>query len=134
MLKGKGYYRMAKKRRKPSEKRARHHEKIKNKIREIRSRDNVVDFSISAIEEVMKKHNIETYNADPWGDLRVKSKYDSWIAYEANGVIYLLHANGRIKSAGYRGDYHIQNVFYDLDYCVKSIVEHDEYKARGHRR
>lgn len=114
--------------RKPKEKRKKKHEKLRQKEFEIRKSNNVVAFDDITVENVMNKYNIEDYKIEVWGDISVKSKIDNWLIKTDGVVIALLHENAKIARVGNeRSSWHIHNLFYDLDYCVKSIVKHDEY-------
>lgn len=78
----------------------------------------------------MEEYNIENYRIELWGDVTVRTKFSNWkISTDPEEeVIYLHHENDKLARIGnYRSRYHIHNVFYDLDYCVKSIVEHDVF-------
>lgn len=120
---------MAKKRRK-AVKRERHHQKLKAKEREIRKSGNVVSFNPDEIERMMGEYGFEDYRIDLWGDIRLKSKFDSWIIEFDDEVIFLKHGNEKLMRVGNdRNSYHLHNVFYDFDYCVESIKEHDDYRG-----
>lgn len=117
--------------RRRNKKRNAFHSKIKKKEATIRRSGNEVDFSENKIEEVMTKYGFTDYKIKFWGNIYLTSKFDNWIIstdkYEE--VIFLHHATFQIDRKGNnRSSYHVHNVYYDLDFCVKSISEHDEYK------
>lgn len=112
----------------PSKKR---HDKLKIKEREIRASKNVVDASVEAVRGIMSKYGFENYRIEPWEDIRLVSKYDTWIIRTDGEVVFLWHGNSRkILVANDRGSYHLQNVFYDIDFAVKSVFEHDVFKEQ----
>lgn len=119
--------------RRKSNKRKMFHKKIKekeNKIRRSRKGEKI-EFSDSEIERIMIKYDIADYTLGTWGDIIVRTRFSNWkISVDPDEeVVFLHHENERLSRVGnYRSAYHIHNVFYDLDYCVKSIVEHDSYK------
>ena len=114
---------------KKAESKAERHARIQNKENVIRRSGNCVDFSEDMIQKVMEKYNIKDYRLDPWGDLRIQSKFDLWIIRADEEVVVLWHGSDRkLRIGNDRSSYHMQNVFYDLDFAVQSIIEHDEYK------
>lgn len=124
-------YRMTKRKVK---KRIKYHDKIRIKEDKIKNSDNTVDFSDDKIKEVMARYGYTDYRIEVWGDVSLKSKYDSWkiSTDKKEKVVYLHHANERlIRKGNNRSSWHLQNVFYDLDFCVKSIHSHDKYKERA---
>lgn len=96
----------------------------------IRGAGNVVpEFTKEYVSKIMDMHGVDEYRIELWGDIRIVSKYDTWLIETDGEVIYLKHGNIRqIRVGNDRNSYHIHNVFYDLEYCVKSIVEHDKFK------
>lgn len=122
-------------RRKPVKRRRNFHKKIKEKEASIRrSRDGgKVNFTDEEIKRVMEKYGVADYRIEVWGDISLQSKFSSWrISIDPDDeVIFLHHENKKLIRVGNeRSSYHIHNVYYDLDYCVKSIIEHDEYNNR----
>lgn len=123
---------MSRKKRGASWRRKEFHNKIKNKINKIINSGNKVDFSDKNIHDTMVKYDMQDYRIEVWGDVRVVSKFGSWIIKVDNEVVYLYHASQKnIKIGNDRSSYHIHNVFYDLDYCVRSIAEHDSFTGSG---
>lgn len=112
----------------------RHREDLKKRIRvkeaKIRQSRNVVDISDEIIHRTMGKYNYDNYRIEVWGDITLKSDIDEWIIENDGEVIRLLHRTKGIISlkGNMRSSYHIQDVFYDLDYCIRSIRWHDDYK------
>lgn len=63
--------------------------------------------------------------------LTIKSKCDKWFVVDEGDFLALYHetlqsAKGKMKQV-----YHIQDVFYDLEFLFASIVSHDEYKIHN---
>lgn len=120
-----------------SRKRARFHNKIKEKeikIREARGGDKM-EISAEEIESVMKKYDILDYRVDTWDNIIVRTGLDNWkISLDDKmEVVQLHHENTRLARVGnHRSRYHLHNVFYDLDFCVKTIAEHDNYRRLKH--
>ena len=109
--------------------------RIKNKENEIRHSGNKINLTDDITIDTMNEFGIEDYRIDPWGDIRINSAHGNWIVRSDDEVIYLWHRNeGSSQAKSDRNSYHLQNVFYDLPYCVGSIVEHDEYVLRRKNR
>ena len=107
--------------------------KIKERARKIRQSGNVVEWSEDYIEKVMRKYGISNYKVSHWGGITIVTKLSEWRIEHDEVVISLKHSSRDVLSfQNDRGSYHLQNVFYDLDYCVKSIVSHEEYE-KNHR-
>ena len=67
------------------------------------------------------------------GDITVRSKCDNWVVVD-EGNYYVLYHETTVGSRGKnRHSYHIQDVFYDLDFLMASIVTHDDYKMSRER-
>lgn len=107
------------------------HDKIKSKTHKIKNENNLVDLSVRKVDKTMSKYGVPEYKIEDWGDVIVSTVFSNWkiSTDEDENIIYLHHENERLARKGnYRSKYHIHNVFYDLDYCVKSIVEHENFK------
>lgn len=119
---------MAKKR--GVKKRNQYHNKLKEREKKIRANGNIVSMRKEDIVKVMDKHGFTDYRVNPWGSIDLKSKYDYWVIESDDSVVYLKHGNEKlIRIGNERSSYHLHNVFYDLDFCIKSIKEHDEFKS-----
>ena len=120
---------MANKRKKKN--RIDYHNKLKMRENRIRSSGNIVPpLTKDYVEPLMKKHGLDNYRVELWGDIRVMSKFDSWIIETDGAVIFLKQKKKKeIRKGNDRNSYHNHAVFYDLDYCLKSIVEHDKFKG-----
>lgn len=130
MQKRLGWYKMSKNN---SKKRAEFHKKIRAKEAVIRNSNNKIDFTESEAIEMLKKYGFGNYDIKFWGDIHIQSKYDNWVvSVDDREVITLLHSTFLLNRMGNnRSSYHIQDVFYDLDYCLKTIYEHDMYKEKN---
>lgn len=62
------------------------------------------------------------------GDITVCSKCDRWAIIDEGAFYTLYHESMSIKAGKFVQEYHIQDVFYDLDFLFASIISHDEYK------
>lgn len=126
---------MGKKRnKKPSEEKMKRKEKLKEKEYKIRSSKNKIVISEDLVHEVMGEFHVVDYRMELWDEIRLKSNHGSWIIRWDEEVIFLWHGSETsIRFGNDRSSYHLQNVFYDLHFCVKSIVEHDMYKLQSTR-
>lgn len=108
-------------------------DRIKEKSKRIRLSGNVVEWSDSCIESIMGKYKIENYKISHWGGITIITNLSEWRIENDGVIVSLKHSSKDVLSfQNDRGSYHLQNVFYDLDYCVKSIVAHEEYE-KNHR-
>lgn len=105
------------------------HDRLRIKERTIRASGNVVSVSDEHIRDIMTKYGFENYRHEFWDEIRLVSKRGSWIIRYDEEVVFLLHGNEKkILGGNDRASYHLQNVFYDLDFAVKSVFEHDVFK------
>jgi len=81
----------------------------------------------------MKEYGYDSYDIKLWGDVELSTPSGEWLIVFKDRFIELLHRSNlaTVVWKNYRGHYHVQNVYYDLDYCVKSIKEHDLFKLKG---
>lgn len=115
-----------------NKKRQAFHKKIRKKKAEIVKYGNVVDITDEEIHEVMKRYDFQNYTIEVWGDVNITTPSGRWRVIFEEKYIELQHMNSNISRKGnYRSSYHIQNVYYDYDFCIKSIKEHDLYKVIG---
>ena len=95
---------------------------------QIRQSGNKILLTDNIITDTMDMFGFEDYRICPWGEVRLKSRYGNWIVRWDDEVIFLWHGSDRIiKHGNERDSYHLQNVFYDLPYCIRSIKEHDDF-------
>ncbi|PGA25404.1 MULTISPECIES: hypothetical protein [Bacillus cereus group] len=70
------------------------------------------------------------------GDIRVISKKDTWMIRDEGRFYTLYHRGFTFTKERMKESYHIQDVFYDINYIFASIVSHDDYalgiKCRKH--
>lgn len=67
------------------------------------------------------------------GDITVRSKCDNWVIVD-EGFYYVLYHETTVGSRGKnRHSHHVQDIFYDLDFLMASIVTHDEFKMSMER-
>lgn len=101
---------------------------LKKKEMKIRSTGNKIHLTDNIINDTMEMYHFDNYRIEFNGSIRLVSKHGVWIIEPDEEVIFLWHGNERcIRVRKERDSYHLQNVFFDLDYCVKSIYEHDQF-------
>lgn len=61
-------------------------------------------------------------------DIVVRSIKDSWLIIDEGRFYTLYHKGIVFEGRKAKESYHLQDVFYDLNYIFASIVSHDEYK------
>ena len=61
------------------------------------------------------------------GDIIVRSKKDTWIVKDEGRFISLYHKALILENGKTKEKYHIQDIFYDLDFVFASIISHDDY-------
>lgn len=69
------------------------------------------------------------------GDIIVRSLNDTWCVRDEGRFISLYHKDTIILESGKEKEkYHIQDIFYDLDFVFASIISHDDYRIVGKSR
>lgn len=68
------------------------------------------------------------------GDIIVRSKRDTWLIKDEGRFITLYHKKTIFVGSKIKDSYHVQDVFYDLDFVFASIVSHDDYAINGRVR
>lgn len=61
------------------------------------------------------------------GDIIVRSKKDSWLIRDEVRFLTLYHKALIFEKGKVREKYHVQDIFYDLEFIFASIVSHDNY-------
>lgn len=61
------------------------------------------------------------------GDILVKSKKDTWMIRDEVRFLTLYHKTLGFKNGRLNDKYHVQDVFYDLEFTLASIISHDDY-------
>ena len=61
------------------------------------------------------------------GDIIIISKADTWVLKNEGNFLALYHRSMVMSEGRMKESYHIQDVFYDLEYALASIVSHDEF-------
>jgi hypothetical protein len=61
------------------------------------------------------------------GDIIVRSKKDTWIIKDEVRFFTLYHKGTIFSNGRIRDKYHVQDVFYDLEFIFASIESHDDY-------
>lgn len=61
------------------------------------------------------------------GDIIITSKRDTWFVRDEVRFLTLYHRGSIINKGRRKEHYHIQDVFYDLDFLIASIVSHDDH-------
>lgn len=62
-----------------------------------------------------------------WGDIIVKSKKDTWVVRDEGRFLTLYHRATVLERGRIKEKYHVQDVFYDLEFILASIISHDDY-------
>jgi hypothetical protein len=61
------------------------------------------------------------------GDILVKSKKDTWLIRDEIRFFTLYHKGLLLQNGRTREKYHVQDVFYDIEFILASIISHDDY-------
>jgi hypothetical protein len=61
------------------------------------------------------------------GDIVVRSKKDSWLIRDEVRFLTLYHKSLVLEKGRMKEKYHVQDIFYDLDFVLASIISHDDY-------
>lgn len=61
------------------------------------------------------------------GDIIVRSKKDTWLIRDEVRFLTLYHKGLCLEKGRTRERYHVQDVFYDLEFILASIISHDDY-------
>jgi len=61
------------------------------------------------------------------GDVLIRSKKDSWLVRDEARFFTLYHKVIHFEKAKIVERYHVQDVFYDIDFVFASIVSHDDF-------
>lgn len=61
------------------------------------------------------------------GDMIVKSKKDVWMIVDEGRFISLYHKKVVFEKGKVKDRYHIQDIFYDLEFTLASIISHDDF-------
>ncbi|PEA25886.1 hypothetical protein CN984_12675 [Bacillus cereus] len=62
------------------------------------------------------------------GDIIVRSLNDTWIVKDEGRFISLYHKALILENGKTKEKYHIQDIFYDLDFVFASIISHDDFR------
>jgi hypothetical protein len=61
------------------------------------------------------------------GDVIVKSKKDTWLIRDEVRFLTLYHRGLVFEKGKTKEKYHVQDIFYDLEFALASIISHDDY-------
>lgn len=61
------------------------------------------------------------------GDILIRSKKDTWLIRDEVRFYTLYHKGLVFNKSKTREMYHIQDVFYDVEFIFASIISHDDY-------
>ena len=86
------------------------------------------ELSNEEIMEIGKKYETLEIKIQFNGDIVVNSIRDKWVIIDEVRFYTLYHKGFKNAKGKLREHYHVQDVFYDLEYALASIVSHDEYK------
>lgn len=109
--------------------RNRKHQKIYKKACRIMDKNlKATSYSTNEIADIAKMYPMLSVKMLIGGDIYVKSKLDDWIIHEEDRYYVLYHKGYVVEKRRIKERYHVQDVFFDLEYIFDSIVSHDEYK------
>jgi len=60
--------------------------------------------------------------------INIRSRCDNWIVVNEGDFLTLYHEELDTRHGKFMRVHHVQDVFYDLDFLLASIISHDEFK------
>ncbi len=87
-----------------------------------------VELSESQILEIASAFPQLSVKVAIGGDIIIKSKKDTWVLRDEVRFYTLYHKSFTIERGRMKDRYHVQDVFYDLEFVLASVISHDEYK------
>lgn len=104
--------------------------KIYSKAMSLIKSNNETEFlTDSRIEEIRKNHPSLEVEPKAGNSLSIKSKFDSWVVMDEESFFVLYHMKkNSVSSVGSAEGYHVQDVFKDIDFLLKSIEAHDDFE------
>jgi hypothetical protein len=85
------------------------------------------EISDEEVLEMAKAFPTLTVSIVMGGDISVVSVKDKWMIRDEGRFYTLYHKGMQFDKGRIKERFHIQDVFYDLNYIFASIVSHDEY-------
>jgi hypothetical protein len=79
------------------------------------------------IMEIASKYPQLSVTVIVGGDIIVRSKKDTWLIKDEIRFLSLYHKGLVLEKGRTKEKYHIQDVFYDLEFIFASIISHDDY-------
>lgn len=105
--------------------------KISEKTKRIRKSGNELKLSEEDWIYAFKRHCINKYRVIDDELAMFSTELSNWRIEHDGCVVTLWHESKDFAVHGNdRSSYHVQNVFYDIDYCIRSAKEHDEFEAK----
>lgn len=105
------------------------HRKIYKKAHKIMAKGfETEELSKEQIMDIAKRYPKLQVSVIIGGDIVVRSVHDTWIIKDEGRFISLYHKAFVLEKGKRKEKYHIQDIFYDLDFAFASIVSHDEFK------
>lgn len=103
--------------------------KIYSKAMEIMKGGNETEIlSEERIKGIKESYPEFTIESKAGNALSIKSKFDSWMVMDEESFFVLYHMGKSSSGVGSMESYHVQDVFKDIDYLLKSIEAHDDFK------
>jgi hypothetical protein len=85
------------------------------------------DMSESEILEIAKRFPQLEVKVMIGGDIIIKSKKDTWVVIDEIRFLTLYHKGRVVEKGRMKERYHVQDVFYDIEFIFASIISHDDY-------
>lgn len=90
----------------------------------------------SYVEEIMKRYGLENYESHiSTQEIYVRTNFSNWkVAHDSKIVVLYHDSKITINARKIRDKYHKQDVFYNLNQCIKTIGEHEKFKKTEWRK
>lgn len=85
------------------------------------------DLKEQEIMEMARKFPQLDVTVQLWGNIIIKSKKDTWVIVDEGRFYTLYHRGMSFEKGRTKEKYHIQDVFYDIEFIFGSIISHDDY-------
>lgn len=103
-------------------------QRIKDKIKTIKKANNIVEITRKGWQDKFSQYGIENYKEIGFNIYSATYNMSRWRIEVEEDIVYLKHESSIFaRFQNDRGSYHLHDVFYDLDYCLMSIITHIDY-------